>query len=139
MIDFTKAVEEIFAQDNRYKPDSYEFIIHALHFSQRKLKKIGHLTGRELAAGARDFAIDQYGPMAKTVLAHWGIHKTIDIGNIVYNMIAIKLLSKTEEDSLNDFKDVYVFETAFMNAFASNAEVKRIVKKNIKKNLQNQN
>ena len=73
------------------------------------------MTGKELSQGLRDFTIEQFGPMSKTVLAHWGITKTQDFGNIVFNMIDKKLLSKTEEDSIADFKEVYDFEAVFTN------------------------
>lgn len=110
---FYAAVEEIYLRDKRYKPDSYEFAMQALHFTQNKLKRSGHLSGRELLAGIQEFAIEEYGPMAKTVLKHWGINKTEDFGNIVFNLIEKKILSKTQEDSLGDFKDVYDFEVVF--------------------------
>ncbi len=113
--DFYKAVEEICKTDKRYKPDSYEFLMQALHYTQGKLKVKTHITGRQLLEGIREFAIEQYGPMAKTVLKHWGITHTEDFGCIVFNMVGKRLLSKTEEDSLNDFKDVYDFEAVFGN------------------------
>jgi uncharacterized repeat protein (TIGR04138 family) len=112
---FYAAVEQICSQDNRYKPDAYEFILQALHFTQNKLKKEGHVSGIELSQGIRDFVVEQYGPMAKTVLNHWGIAKTEDFGNIVFNLIDKKLLSKDENDSLEDFKSIYDFEAAFAN------------------------
>ena len=71
------------------------------------------MSGRELLEGIREYALKTYGPMARTVLEFWGIHKTGDFGNIVFNMIAAKLFSKTENDTLEDFKDVYEFESAF--------------------------
>lgn len=113
--DFYQAIEEICAKDNRYKPDSYEFVMQALNFSQNKLKRQAHITGRELLEGIREFAIEQYGSMAWTVLNHWGITKTDDFGNIVFNMVDGKLFSKTETDSIEDFKDVYDFKSAFGN------------------------
>jgi len=113
--DFYQVIEDICAKDSRYKPDSYEFVLQALHFTQAKLKRETHVTGQELANGIREFVIEQYGPMAKTVLKHWGITNTQDFGNIVFNMLERKLLSKTERDSLDDFKDVYDFEAAFAN------------------------
>lgn len=113
--DFYHIVEEICEKDRRYKPDAYEFIIQALHFTQKKLQRKAHVTGKELLEGLRDFSIEQFGPMSKTVLAHWGIKKTQDFGNIVFNMIDKKLLSKTEEDSIVDFKEVYDFEAVFAN------------------------
>lgn len=113
--DFHTAITEIYEKDSRYKPDSYEFVTQALHFTQTKLKRQGHINGRELAEGCAEFAIEQYGPMAKTVLNHWGIAKTEDFGNIVFNMIENKLFSRTESDSISDFKDVYDFNAVFSN------------------------
>jgi uncharacterized repeat protein (TIGR04138 family) len=113
-------IEEICAKDRRYKADAYEFLLQALNFVQKEYKITGHVTGGELSRGVREFSIQQYGPMAKTVLNHWGIFATIDIGNIVFNMIEFKLLSKTDSDSLNDFLDVYDFNSAFSNTFGDN-------------------
>lgn len=118
---FQQIVEQILVKDSRYKPDSYEFVMQALHFTQSKLKKKGHISGRELSLGMRDLAVELYGPMAKTVLSHWGITATQDFGNIVFNMIEQKILSKTEEDSLEDFREVYDFEEAFSNAMRRKA------------------
>lgn len=113
--DFYRVVEDIYAQDSRYKPDSYEFLMQALYFTQSKLKRQGHITGRELSEGIRQFSIEQFGPMAKTVLNHWGITKTQDIGNIVFNLADKKIISRTDSDSIEDFRDVYDFEAAFGN------------------------
>jgi uncharacterized repeat protein (TIGR04138 family) len=118
--DFYQVAEEIYAKDSRYKADSYEFVMQALHFTQARLKKETHVTGKELLEGIRDFAIEQYGPMAKTVLKHWGITKTEDFGNIVFNMINEKILSKTEKDCIGDFKDVYDFDAVFGNVLRDN-------------------
>ncbi len=113
--DFYEIVEKICLSDSRYKADAYEFLMQGLYFTQDKIKRKGHLTGGELLQGLREFAIKQYGPMAKNVFNHWGIHETQDFGHIVFNMIEEKLLAKTETDSLNDFKDVYDFDTVFAN------------------------
>lgn len=117
--DLHEVIEEICIKDKRYKPDSYEFVIQALAFTRDKLKRQGHVAGRELSEGIAELAIEQYGPMAKVVLNHWGIAKTGDFGNIVFNMIDKKLFSKTEEDTINDFKDVYDFEDVFGNVLSS--------------------
>ncbi|PIQ90226.1 MAG: hypothetical protein COV71_05550 [Candidatus Omnitrophica bacterium CG11_big_fil_rev_8_21_14_0_20_41_12] len=115
MSKFQDLVEEICSRDNRYKPDAYEFVLRGLNFTQDKLKKKTNVSGSELACGLRDYAIDQYGALASRVLAHWGISQTQDFGNIVFNMIEKKLLSKTEKDSLADFNAVYDFKEAFAN------------------------
>ena len=110
---FYDIVEEVCNRDPRYKPDSYEFVMQALQFTQKHHKKAGHVSGKELLEGIREYALKTYGPMTRTVLEYWGIRKTGDFGNIVFNMIAAKLFSKTEDDSIDDFKDVYEFDAAF--------------------------
>jgi uncharacterized repeat protein (TIGR04138 family) len=112
---FFEIVEAVCERDPRYKPDSYEFVMHALQFTQKKLKRAGHVSGKELSEGIRQYALKTYGPMARTVLEYWGIHTTEDFGNIVFNMISVKLFSKTEDDMLDDFRDVYRFDSAFKN------------------------
>jgi uncharacterized repeat protein (TIGR04138 family) len=118
MSEFYDLVEEICRQDKRYKPDAYEFVLKGLGFTQKKLKKTAHVSGVELACGLRDYAINQYGALSDRVLSHWGISQTRDFGNIVFNMIEKKLLSKTEEDTLLDFDAVYDFKKAFSNVLA---------------------
>jgi uncharacterized repeat protein (TIGR04138 family) len=113
--DFYALIEEICEKDNRYKPDAYEFTMQALHFTQKKFNRQTHVSGRELLEGIREFAIEQYGPMTKKVLLHWGVNKTQDFGNIVFNMVDKKILSKTEADSIEDFRDIYDFDAVFSN------------------------
>lgn len=112
-MDFYKEVEEIAEKDPRYKPDAYEFVMQALWHTQKKLNRKGHVTGRELLEGIREFGLDQYGPMAKAVFNHWGINTTDDFGEIVFNMVKNGLMSKTDTDSPDEFKNVYDFQEAF--------------------------
>ncbi len=58
-------------------------------------------------------ALDRYGPMARTVLEHWGIHTTEDIGDIVFAMVDFGILTKQDEDRREDFRDVFDFAEAF--------------------------
>lgn len=85
----------------------------ALHFTMRKIKPPRHVSGQELCEGIRKYAIDQFGPLARTVLEHWGIDATVDFGQIVFALVSIGLMRKTDEDSLEDFKAVYEFKDAF--------------------------
>lgn len=116
---FCDLVDQICAVDKRYKPDAYEFVLQGLNFTQAKLKKQTHISGAELAQGLRDYAIGQYGALAGSVLSYWGISRTRDFGNIVFNMIEKKLLAKTDKDSLDDFNGLYDFKTAFDNVLAN--------------------
>jgi uncharacterized repeat protein (TIGR04138 family) len=106
---FYEELEKIISQDRRFKTEAYEFVLEALHYTQKKLSRQGHVTGRELVEGLRDYALEQFGGMARYVFKKWGIEKTQDFGDIVFNMIERSLLHKREEDSREDFKDVYNF------------------------------
>ncbi len=79
-----------------------------------------HVTGQQLCMGLRDYAIRQYGRLAKMVLASWNIHETSDFGRIVFTMIDAGLMRKTEEDSIEDFHAVFDFDEAFGDLAASN-------------------
>lgn len=72
-----------------------------------------HVSGQQLCIGLRDYAIDRYGRMARTVLNHWGLRATEDFGRIVFAMVEVGLMRKTEEDTLEDFRAVYDFDDAF--------------------------
>lgn len=75
-----------------------------------------HVTGQQLCLGLRDFAIMQYGMLAPAVLRHWRITRTEDFGRIVYAMIEGSIMSKTPDDSEEDFAGVYEFDEAFSDA-----------------------
>lgn len=111
--DFYRQVEKMVSRDPRYKADAYEFLMQALLFTQKKLNRNGHVTATELLEGVREFGLNQYGPLTKTVLNHWGIRSTEDFGNIVFSMVENGLMGKTEKDSIDDFKNVYDFEKSF--------------------------
>ncbi|MFH0984532.1 MAG: Minf_1886 family protein [Candidatus Omnitrophota bacterium] len=110
---FLKKIEGILEKDPSYKFEAYTFVLAALHDTVSGLKKSRHITGQELALGIRKYALDQFGPMVKTVLHHWGIRTTLDFGKIVYALIDVQLLSKQPEDRLEDFDKVYEFEESF--------------------------
>jgi len=120
-VDFYKKIAEATQKDPRYKADAYEFMMQALWFTQKKLKRLAHVSAKELLEGARDFGLNQYGPMTKNVFEHWGVKSTDDFGEIVFNMIGHGLMKKSDQDSREDFNNLYSFEEA-LNVFG----VKRI-------------
>ncbi len=107
----------IVAHDRRYTFDAYQFVLEALNYTYRMVKKRRHVAGQELLEGVRRYALERYGPMARTVLEHWGIRSCEDIGEIVFNLVDNGLLNKTEKDSRDDFKGGYDFKEAFDGAF----------------------
>ena len=113
IVDFNQKINEISEKDSRYKPDAYGFIIQALRFTQERLERKGHITAKELLEGIKEYGLEQYGPMTKTVFGHWGITTTEDFGEIVFNMVENKLMGKNEKDSCDDFRNVYDFGEVF--------------------------
>ena len=106
-------IQHLIDQNPQYKFEAYSFILAALHFTMTSLPKPRHITGREFCDGIRRYAVDQFGPLAHTVLEYWGIKETLDFGKLVFALVDIGLMRKTEEDTLDDFKNVYDFKTVF--------------------------
>jgi uncharacterized repeat protein (TIGR04138 family) len=147
MNDSRLALFELLKRDPRYKLEAYIFIFEALNYAHEKTplgkeytksetlpavpekaakkskrkpavqEKERHLTGQELCQAIRQYAIEQYGYMALTVLNSWGVTRTGDFGEIVYNLIDIEQMRKTKDDRREDFDDVYDFQTAFVEEF----------------------
>jgi uncharacterized repeat protein (TIGR04138 family) len=93
----------------RFHPRAFLFVLAALEHIQQRLPERRHVSGEELSHACRDLAIEQYGLLARTVLAHWGIRSTGDFGEIVYALIDAGLLIRQPDDKLEDFHGVYEF------------------------------
>ncbi|MBR4318395.1 MAG: hypothetical protein IKT85_06610, partial [Kiritimatiellae bacterium] len=76
-----------------------------------------HVSGQQLAEGFRDYMLEEFGPFAYDIAADLNIHATIDIGHLVYNLIAVGCFGKTEEDSLEDFDNVFDLKEALRSPF----------------------
>src|ERR1043165_9628114 len=121
-IGFAEALDSIIATDPRYQRDAYAFLRDALDFTTKQQKKIKgvsvrHVTGPELLDGVRHYALKEFGPLVMTVFENWGIHSCEDIGNMVFNLIGAGIFGKTEQDSIEDFKNVYEFGDVFVKPF----------------------
>ncbi|UCG31226.1 MAG: hypothetical protein JSV53_04925 [candidate division WOR-3 bacterium] len=113
-------LREIAEKDARYQVEAYIFVLEALHYTRQNLNIKGHVTGRQLLDGIKELGLERYGAMTKMVFEHWGVKSTLDFGNIVINMVNEKILSKTPEDSINDFKNIYDFEEVFVRKYRPN-------------------
>jgi uncharacterized repeat protein (TIGR04138 family) len=121
-VDFDEELEKVLAKDPRYGREAYAFVREALDYTQKLLgrparNEIRHVSGRQLLDGVREYALGQYGPMARTVIEEWGIRACEDVGEIVFNMVEANLLAKTEQDTREDFRGGYSFEDAFSKPF----------------------
>ena len=108
-----EAFEKIGQRDGRYHERGLLFVLAALEFAQGRLPERRHLSGGELAWACRDFALEQFGLLAQTVLDHWGIHSTEDFGRIVFLLIDVGLLARQPSDKIEDFDRVYDFAEVF--------------------------
>ena len=106
-------LDQLQERNPRFHARSYEFVLRALHSVIRSLDEPRHITGRELTDGVRELALGQYGPLARTVLEHWGIHETEDVGRVVFAMVEQGILVKEDEDHQEDFTDLFDFEEVF--------------------------
>ncbi len=119
---FETTLALILAKDPRYQSEAYLFVKEALDYTQKLVVKpsrdeVRHVSGQELLEGIRAFALTQFGPMAPTVFEEWGIRRCEDFGEIVFNLVEIGLLGKTEKDSRADFQNGYDFDAAFRKPF----------------------
>ena len=112
-MDFAAKVTGVLKRNNQYDFEAYGFTMSALEFTLSELDEHRHISGGELLDGIRRYALNEYGPMARIVLESWGINNTMDFGNIVFNLIEAKLLSRRPQDSKVEFLDVYDFKKAF--------------------------
>ena len=116
---FHEVIQLIRKEDARYETGAYVFMRQALDHTlkgvleKEQTEKHRHITGQEPCEGIREFALEQYGPMARTLLNEWGIRQTEDFGQIVFNLVEYGIFGKTEQDSVEDFNKVYDFEQAF--------------------------
>ena len=143
--DPTHPLAKFIREDGRYRFDAYVFVFESLSYAQQHLNMGGgpavddaveetmeddidpeeddddppehHVSGQELCEAIRLYALDQFGYMAKCVLNNWGIHSTSDFGTIVFNMIEIGQMRKTDQDRREDFDDVFDFDEGLVEQF----------------------
>jgi uncharacterized repeat protein (TIGR04138 family) len=108
-----EVLDRLQERNPRFHPHSYIFVLQALHKVIHSLEAPRHVSGQELAQGVRDLALERFGPIARTVLEHWGIHDTDDVGRVVFAMVEQGILIKQDGDQLEDFSAVFDFEEAF--------------------------
>jgi uncharacterized repeat protein (TIGR04138 family) len=121
-INFDEAVELILTRDTRFSRDAYTFVREALDYTQKLIGKeaqgqLRHVSGQELLDGIRQYALQQFGPMVITVFEEWGVRRSRDFGEIVFNMVEIGLLAKTDKDTREDFQNGYDFVEVFRKPF----------------------
>jgi uncharacterized repeat protein (TIGR04138 family) len=134
MTHFHSGLMEVVERDPRYAYEAYEFLFHALHFTQKMLGREPpeaveeegplpadnrhHVSGQELLQGALALALREFGLMARTVFHQWGIERTDDFGEMVFNLVQAGLMSKTDQDTRADFHAVYDLDQALVQGYS---------------------
>lgn len=120
----------VIARGTRYPLAAFLFVQRGLDFTVRRahgemeedapvdetMQRSRHVNGQTLCFGLRDYALQEYGLLARTVLRHWNIHSCEDFGSIVFAMVESGMMAKTDDDNIDDFYGVFTFGDAFRSA-----------------------
>ncbi|HBJ37811.1 MAG TPA: hypothetical protein DDZ51_24250 [Planctomycetaceae bacterium] len=137
-----QAMYNLLQSDTRFKFEAYQFVREALAYAHEQMLAAAaaaappvksddpkapaddrggftghHITGQQLCEACRQYGLQQYGYLTAMVLASWGVRSTSDFGEIVYNLISIEQMRKSDSDRREDFDEVYSFDTAFQPQF----------------------
>lgn len=118
---FDAAVDNILERDRRFEAGAYFLLKDALDFTLKRTREASgeerHVSGEELIHGFRDYALQEFGPMAHTLLREWGVHTCSDVGDMVFQLIEEGMFGKQDSDTKEDFRDHFDFDDAFLKPF----------------------
>jgi uncharacterized repeat protein (TIGR04138 family) len=117
-------LQKVVEDSGLYPAEAYEFVQRGLTYTVQKLHGSAarsgpsrHVTGQQLCEGLRELAMSQWGYLAQTVLQRWNITSTLDFGRIVFNLVRHRAMATTQHDSIDDFRNVYDFKSAFESRY----------------------
>lgn len=113
-IDFTKDLfSDILARDRRYNPKAYALLLEAFSL----IPNSTNISYVEILDEFKELALNQYGPLAYTVLTEWGLNSCTDIGEMMFNLVESGRLAKNDGDNYEDFRNGYTFNEAFIDPY----------------------
>jgi uncharacterized repeat protein (TIGR04138 family) len=125
-----KSLQEVVDAVGVYPQEAFLFVqqgltytVEQVHGDVSETDASHHISGRDLCQGLREYALNEWGLLARTVLARWNITCTLDFGRIVFAMVEHRLLLKTDQDNLEDFRNVYDFREALETSYRIGAAV----------------
>ncbi len=121
-VQFEQSVVSILKRDKRFDPHVYFFLKDALDFTLKRISENNggqarHVSGPELLEGFRDFSLDQFGPMASTLMSEWGVRKCQDVGDMVFHLIEEQVFGKQDSDRREDFSEAFDFQESLVTPF----------------------
>ncbi len=117
-----RSIEELARVDRRFPPGAYMLVFEGLEVALGRLTHRRHVAPQELLDGIRVAALEQWGLLARTVLASWNVHTTADLGDLVFSLIARGLLVAGDDDHRAQFQDVFDFHEGFDESFLADLE-----------------
>ncbi|MDR1817657.1 MAG: hypothetical protein LBR07_05685 [Puniceicoccales bacterium] len=109
---FREAVCKIVAKDDRYPPQAYCFVRDVIAATVRKLREDaakrrppvkrfppGNIATGEFLDGFREHALEEYGPLAATLLERWSVTTGADLAAIVANLIEHGVIGRGNDDN----------------------------------------
>jgi uncharacterized repeat protein (TIGR04138 family) len=119
-----KSIEQVIDEQALYPLEAFDFVRQGLSYTVDRVhagltdpKASRHVSGQQLCEGLRQFALARWGLLARTVLRRWNVIRTEDFGTIVFTLVENEDMAKTEHDTIDDFREVYDFATAFESAY----------------------
>jgi len=98
-----EAIEQIRRRDDRLDPALYAFVMESLDRTIQRIGERRHIVARELLDGFCQHARDRFGLLASEVIAKWGVRDARDVGRAVFQLVDARVLSKTDNDRVEDF------------------------------------
>lgn len=129
-MDFERAVDEIVRRDPRFDPLAYYFLKDSLDFTVKRLAggsrgRFRHVSGGELLAGFRDHALEQFGPMASTLMDEWGVREGRHVGEMVFHLIDERVFGRQDSDRKEDFAEAFDLTESLVRPFLPNRRTDR--------------
>lgn len=114
-------------QHPQFAYEAYEFVCESVTYTMKRLGRAcvdgsnpspdQHVSGSELLRGVCDLAVREFGMMASCVFKQWGIQTTDDVGAMVFSLIEVELLSKSDRDAPEDFHDLFDLHRSLAEGF----------------------
>lgn len=115
-----RSLDEIIRKDGRYPPEAYSFLneslaraVKSVHGGEGGRAPSQHVRGQDICQAFRELALERWGMLARVVLARWNIRHTMDLGNMYVLLVDNKVWRTSEDDSVEDFRDVFDFAEVF--------------------------
>ncbi len=129
---YEQSIVSILKRDRRFDPHAYFFLKDALDFTLKRIAdgnggQARHVSGAELLDGFRDHALEQFGPMASTLMNEWGVRKCLDVGDMVFLLIEEQVFGKQDSDRREDFSGNFDLDEALSAPFLPKGKLTPVI------------